>query len=107
MKIHNPSAHIEKTAEGIRFSVKVVPGSSRTSLAGILEGSFKVRVAAPPEKGKANQKLIEFLSHLLGVRKNQITILAGATSPVKTMEITGITLEQACRAFSQDIQRNE
>ena len=45
---------IQKTEGGLVFSVKVVPGSSRTQLAGVLDGAIKIKVSAPAEKGKAN-----------------------------------------------------
>lgn len=83
--------NMETTADGIRFSVKVVPGSSRTGLAGILDGMLKIRIAAPPEKGKANQCLTAYLSKLLGIRKNQVKILTGITAPVKQLQIEGVS----------------
>ena len=73
------------------FPVKVVPGSSRTTIAGVLDGMLKIKVAAPPEKGKANKVLCSFLAAKLGVKKNAVTITSGRTGPVKTVQITGIT----------------
>ncbi len=108
VKIPKSSAvKIENTADGVRFTVKVVPGSNRTALAGVLEGLLKVKIAAPPEKGKANQQLLEYFSRLLGVRKNQITIAAGAASPVKTVHVAAVTAQQVHQAFSQDVQTDE
>jgi len=100
-----PTLKVEKSGNGVRFSVKVGPGSSRTIIAGILGGMLKVKIAAPPEKGKANQTLIEFLSRFLGVRKNQITITAGAASPVKTLQVAEITAQQVHQAFNQDTHK--
>jgi uncharacterized protein len=78
----------------VRFSggrtllgVKVVPGSSRTVVAGVWNGMLKVKVAAPPEKGKANKALAEFLAEKLGVRARDVTIVSGETSAVKQVEI--------------------
>jgi len=75
------------------FSVKVVPGSSRTAIAGVLGGMLKVKVAAPAEKGKANKCLIEFLANQLGVKKNAVSIIRGQTSPVKYIKVIGISPE--------------
>lgn len=75
------------------FGVKVVPGSSVTALAGVLGDLLKIKVAAPPEKGKANKNLIEFLSKQLGIKRNQISILSGQINPVKKIKITGISTE--------------
>jgi hypothetical protein len=73
------------------FIAKIVPGSSRTTVAGVLEDMIKIRVAAPPEKGKANQCLIAFLAGQLGVKKNEIDIVAGQTNPVKQVRVAGIS----------------
>jgi len=73
------------------FSVKVVPGSSKTEIAGIYNSMLKVRLCAAPEKGKANQALVKLLSGKLNVPKNQITITAGLTSKVKQISVKNIT----------------
>ncbi len=68
--------------------VKVIPKSSRTELAGILpDGTWKVKVAAAPEKGKANRELIEFLAQKLGVAKTRIHIVSGETSALKRIRV--------------------
>jgi uncharacterized protein len=75
------------------LTVKVVPGSSRTQVAGTLDGKVKVKVAAPPEKGKANDCLIDFLAQALGCRKKDIQLLSGQTQPVKQLRIAGLSIE--------------
>jgi uncharacterized protein (TIGR00251 family) len=82
---------IQENAGGIVFTAKIVPGSSRTAVSGVLEDMIKIRVAAPPEKGKANQCLTAFLAKQLGVKKNAVAILSGQTSPVKQVGVTGIS----------------
>lgn len=81
---------IEQTEGGVIFSVKVVPGSSRTCIAGLLGGMLKVKLAVPAEKGKANQALIELLSDAFDTKKNNIKIISGYTSPVKRIQISGL-----------------
>jgi len=81
---------IQEDSGGVVFTTKIVPGSSRTTVAGMLDDMVKIRVAAPPEKGKANQCLIAFLAGRLGVRKNAIEIIAGQTNPVKQVRIEGV-----------------
>ncbi|MGB9626422.1 MAG: DUF167 domain-containing protein, partial [Phycisphaerae bacterium] len=49
------------TPGGVEVAVKVVPGSSRDRIMGVLGDALKIAVAAPPEKGKANQAVIEVL----------------------------------------------
>ena len=51
---------IKSTEGGVIFTVKVVPGGSRTGVCGLLDEMVRIKVSAQPEKGKANQCLIEF-----------------------------------------------
>ena len=75
------------------FQVKVVAGSSRTAVCGLLDGMLKVKVAAAAEKGKANDCLIGFLAEKLGVKKKAIEIVKGNTNPVKQLAVVGVTIE--------------
>ena len=84
---------VKEVDGGVVFSVKVVPGSSRTALCGLLAGTLKVKVSAAPEKGKANRRLVGFLAGQLGVRKNAVGIVSGQISPVKQVQVSGITTE--------------
>lgn len=70
------------------LGVKVVPGSSRTAAAGKWNGMLKVKVAAPPERGKANEALTEFLAEALGIRAKDVLVISGQTNPVKRVEIS-------------------
>jgi uncharacterized protein (TIGR00251 family) len=87
----NPA--VQKVDDGIVFAVKVVPGSSRTAVCGLLDGIIKIKVSAAPEKGKANKCLLEFLAKQLGVKKNAVHIISGQTNPVKRLEVSGISAE--------------
>jgi uncharacterized protein (TIGR00251 family) len=88
------SLKIEERNEGAVFVAKVVPGSSGpTRICGLLEDMLKIKVSAPPEKGKANQCLIKFLSEQLGVKKNAVSIISGTTGPVKHVRISGMTAD--------------
>jgi len=78
---------IEKVEGAIKITVKVVPGSSRTAIGGIMGESLKVKVAAPPEKGKANKALIDFLAKKAGVKRGNVSIAAGQTSEIKQVVI--------------------
>lgn len=83
--------------DGVLLPVKIVPGASRTRYGGELDGRAKFAVAAPPEKGKANAALIAFLAKRLGLRRQDITIRQGATSPAKTLHIAGISADELRR----------
>jgi uncharacterized protein (TIGR00251 family) len=73
----------KRTAQGVEIHVKVVPGASRTEVSGVLGERLKVRVAAPPELGKANKAVIALLEDSLGV--NPLELTAGLTHPEKTL----------------------
>jgi len=82
---------IEENNGGVVFGIKVVPGSSKTAISGLLDGKLKVKVAAAPEKGKANQALVDFLADQLGIRKKLINIKSGLTSPVKFVQVSDMS----------------
>ncbi|MCK5226459.1 MAG: DUF167 domain-containing protein [Planctomycetes bacterium] len=80
---------IEKVNDGVVFTAKIVPGSSRTALCGLLDGMLKVKIAAAPEKQKANGCLCEFLAKKIGVKKKDVNIVSGKTSSIKKIKISG------------------
>ena len=82
---------VQEHADKVTFIAKIVPGSSKTTIVGLLDGMLKIKVAAPPEKGKANAALAAFLAKRLGIRKNAVAIVTGQTSPVKQIEVIGIS----------------
>lgn len=69
--------------------VKVVPGARRDQIAGPLAGRLKIRVAAPPEGGRANDAACALVAAALGLRPRQVRVIAGRASPEKTLRITG------------------
>lgn len=73
--------------------VKIVPGASQTRYRGPWQGRARIAVAAPPEKGQANKAVQAFLAKVLRVRKSDVTVIAGHTSPIKTIRIDRVTLE--------------
>ena len=83
-----------------RLFVKVQPNAGRNELYEFKDGTWKFKIAAPPDKGKANKKLIEFLSDSLGVRKECITIIKGETSHTKVLAVEGIDQKEATAALT-------
>ena len=84
---------IRKTEAGIAFRIRVVPRASRSEIAGIQDDALKVRITAPPVEGRANEECIRLLAEKLGVKKAQVTIIAGHSSRAKTVAVTGIGIE--------------
>lgn len=86
--------HVQTHENGdtsVTFFTKIVPGSSKTAMAGTWDHMLKIKVAAPPEKGKANACVVAFLAKVLGVRKTDIQILSGQTHPVKQIQVHGLS----------------
>jgi uncharacterized protein (TIGR00251 family) len=86
--------NIRQSGNTVFLKVKVVPGSSRTAVAGTLDGMLKVKIAAPAEKGKANAAMTELLAEKLSVKKTAIRISSGLTGSVKEIAIEGVTAGQ-------------
>lgn len=71
----------------MRIYAKVTPRAGRNEVVKISEGEYKVRVTAPPEKGKANKKVVELLAYHLRVPRSSIKIIAGKTAIIKIIDI--------------------
>jgi len=82
------------------FLVRVVPRAKRTEIAGAVQGALKVRLAAPPVDGAANDALVKFLAERLGVRANQVEILSGHTGRTKAVRVNGLSAAEAHRRLS-------
>lgn len=77
------------------FEVKVNPSSGKQKIDRDKSGIIKCHLKSPPEGGKANAELIKFLSTLLRIPQNQISIITGATSRKKKLRIdAALTLDQ-------------
>jgi uncharacterized protein (TIGR00251 family) len=73
----------------MKLHIKVVPSSSKDCIAGWLEDTLKIKIKAPPEKGKANKAVIKVLEKILDLPKGSINITSGTTSSRKVIEING------------------
>ena len=83
-----------------KISLRVYPNASRNEIVGFTEGVLRVRVSAPPIKGKANKELITFLSRLLGVGKGSVNIIKGHTIRNKVVAIDGLSREEVMKRLS-------
>jgi uncharacterized protein (TIGR00251 family) len=91
-------------SNSIRLELKVTANASRNEIAGFTEGVLHVRIAAPPVKGKANMELVAFLSKMLGIKKNSISIVKGQASRNKLIAIEGLNSEDIMRRLSLNVQ---
>ncbi len=79
------------TGTGARIKVRVQPRASRTELAGSFGDALKIRVAAPPVEGAANQELVAFLARRLGVPRSAVRIVKGERGREKLVEVAGVS----------------
>jgi uncharacterized protein len=86
------------TREGVvRFGVRVQPRAARTEVNGVHRTALKVRVAAPPVDGAANEALIALLATCLDVPRRAVRIVAGVASRSKIVEIEGVDVSSIHR----------
>jgi len=76
------------------LEVKIQPSASRSEFAGFWGEYPKIRVAAAPVDGAANKELISFLAGRLGLAKRDVEIVAGHSSRIKRLRLSGISREQ-------------
>jgi uncharacterized protein len=93
---------IRETTEGAVFRIRVVPRSPRSEIVGLQGDALKVRIAAPPVEGKANEECIRFFAELLDVRKAAVKITSGHTSKTKTVSVSGRTAAQIAALIPPD-----
>jgi uncharacterized protein (TIGR00251 family) len=82
-------------------AVKAMPGARTSAIAGLRNNRLLVRVAAQPEKGKANGELFDCLSRVLGIGKSEIQLVSGATSRLKTLSLP-LSCEAELRRLAAD-----
>jgi uncharacterized protein len=88
-------AWLEELDGGVRIRVRVQPRASRTEIVGEHDGALRIRVAAPPVEGEANDALVRFLAKQLGVARRRIRIVSGETGRTKSVEVDGVAADAA------------
>lgn len=87
---------LEITTKGtaVQFTARIQPGARRSEIAGEYGSALKIRIAAPPLEGRANEALCRFLAKCLNVPASAVKIAAGEQSRTKRIEVRGATPEQ-------------
>ena len=83
--------HYNARKHVLTIEVHVQPGARRTEIVGDHGGRLKLRLAAPPVDGAANRALTEFLAWRFGVPRNDVTVIRGTTSRIKTVSVSAMT----------------
>ncbi|GAB3399198.1 DUF167 domain-containing protein [Massilia agilis] len=82
-------------AGGVRIAVQITPNAKKTEVIGVLDDALKLKLAAQPIEGKANEALIKFLAGALKVPKSAVTITHGQTNKRKLVEVRSTSLTPA------------
>ncbi|MDP3538492.1 MAG: DUF167 domain-containing protein [Azonexus sp.] len=84
------SEWLRVAADGhITLTLHIQPGAKKTEFAGLHGDALKIRLAAPPVDGKANEALVKFVAEALSLPKSAVTLKSGQTSRRKVLEIIG------------------
>jgi uncharacterized protein (TIGR00251 family) len=81
-------------AAATRLAVRVAPGASSAGVVGRHGSAWKVRVAAAPEKGRANEAVVRLIAGAAGVGERDVRVVSGHGGRDKILELTGITREE-------------
>lgn len=84
---------------GVEISLHIQPRASRTEVIGAHGDALKIRLAAPPVDGEANEELVRFLAKRLGLPKSAVTIVRGATGRKKVVRVDGLGAESVRSAL--------
>ena len=78
-----------ENGDSVTFNVRVVPRASRSEVVGELNGDLKVRIAAPPVDGAANEEVVKLIAKVFGRPRSDVILLTGHTSKVKRVRVDG------------------
>jgi uncharacterized protein (TIGR00251 family) len=92
---------IEQRGGAVRIPVRAQPRASRSEIAGEHDGALRVRLAAPPVEGAANDELVRLLARVLDVPRSAVRVVAGERGRTKLVEVDGVDAETVLRALSR------
>jgi uncharacterized protein (TIGR00251 family) len=101
-----PTSHVDDLfrADGddaVVLHVHVQPGAGRSAVVGRHGTALKVRVAAAPEGGRANDACADLLAETFGLKRAQVELVSGPSSRAKQFKLTGVDID----AFRTQLER--
>ncbi len=85
-----------RTGDSIILTLHVQPGAKQTSIAGLHGDALKIRLAAPPIEGRANEALLRFVADFFKVTLREVELKQGGQSRHKRVEVRGSTIDPEC-----------
>lgn len=86
--------------EGVVLTLHVQPGARHSELAGVHGDALKLRISAPPVDGKANEAVLAFVAARLGVPRQMVCLVAGASARRKRVRVDGVSSADAVAALA-------
>jgi uncharacterized protein len=90
-------------AVSTRLRLRVSPGAARAAVVGRHGDGWKIRVAAPPEGGRANDAVVRLLADTLALPRNAVALVSGHGARDKIVELTGIEPAQIERRLTSAV----
>ena len=87
------------------LTLHIQPGAKKTEFAGLHGDALKIRLAAPPLDGKANEALVKFVAKTLGLPRSAVELKSGQLSRRKVLEVRGARIDAIARLTSDARQR--
>jgi uncharacterized protein (TIGR00251 family) len=91
--------------DSTRLQLRVSPGASRAAVVGRHGAGWKVRVAAPPEAGRANEAVLRLLAETLQLTRRDVELVAGHASRDKVVSVSGIDPAETERRLASATNR--
>ncbi|MCA9057162.1 MAG: YggU family protein [Planctomycetaceae bacterium] len=88
-------SYLTEHAEGAILHLHVQPKARREEIVGVHDGRLKVAVLAPPDKGKANDAVLQLVANALQIPVSSVELVRGATNRRKDIRLpASLTVEQ-------------
>jgi uncharacterized protein (TIGR00251 family) len=86
--------------KGTKLRVRVIPGSARPGIVGRHGDAWKIRVRAAPERGRANEAVVELLAGTLSLPRGDVSVVGGHTTRDKLVELSGLSADETDRRLA-------
>ena len=88
------SLWLHESGKDVVLSLHVQPGAKKTEVVGLYGDALKIRLAAPPVDGKANECLLEYVADTLNIPRRQVILVSGSSSRSKRLAVAGMTADE-------------
>ena len=101
--MHDLHRVVDAVDDKVVIAVHAQPGAGKTEVVGRHGDALKVRVAVPPERGRANDAITTLLAETLGVPAKAVTLTSGATARAKRFTVADMELDDVLEALERSV----